>query len=340
MHMVADTQTNHYKSDGQQYFYTHFLRPNPMTIVSDDPTWWSFISYSSLINYFVAASSTVVIYDRVLTFGQEFELILRQHWSLMTILYICVRYIGILFSVINILSILPVSIIDVVGTMIWYIGIWTPVIVNTMLGVTMIARINAMYQGSKRLFILLVVALLACTIASVVMVVIANLGVSAQEAVLSGYDICIDYNYVANLNFESLVSTAAWEILALFLTVWMVIKHIRELRQLPTGLTIGDCFTMLIKSHTFYFLAFAIMVSLRLGALSQTLTDSSSVGSDVYFGIWSIAEVLQMFVLGPRLILSMRDYHAKLVARADGEIDMTSFSTFQAGGDVLTDGYV
>ncbi|KAG1798890.1 uncharacterized protein HD556DRAFT_1439958 [Suillus plorans] len=323
-----------------------------MTIVSNDPTQWPFISYSSLINYFVAASSTVVVYDWVLTFGQEFELMLRQRWSFMTVLYICVRYIGILFSVINILSILPVSITDVVGA-------WTPVIVNAMLGgeltrtfltdidlteisfkVTMIARINAMYQGSKKLFIFLVVTLLACTITSVVMVVIANLGVSAQEAVLSGYHICIDYNYVANLTFESLVSTAAWEILALFLALWIVIKHIRELRQLPTGLTIGDCFTMLIKSHTFYFLAFTIMASLRLGALSQTLTDSSSVGSDVYFGIWSIAEVLQMFVLGPRLILSMREYHAKLVARADGEIGMTSFSTFRAGGNALTDGYV
>lgn len=84
-----------------------------MTIVSDDPTWWPFVSYSSLINHFVAASSTVVVYDWVLTFGQEFELILRQRWSFMTVLYICVRYIGILFSIINILSILPVSITDV-----------------------------------------------------------------------------------------------------------------------------------------------------------------------------------------------------------------------------------
>ncbi|KAG2151203.1 uncharacterized protein EDB93DRAFT_302047 [Suillus bovinus] len=224
--------------------------------------------------------------------------------------------------------------------MIWYIGTWTPVIVNAMLGVTMIARINALYQGSKKMFIFLVVALLTCTIASGVLVVIANLGVSAQEAVLSGFHTCVDDNYIANLNFESLISTAAWEILAMFLTLWIVIKHIRELRQLPTGLTIGDCITMLIKSHTFYFLAFAIMASLRLGALSQILTASMSIGSDIYFGLWSIAEVLQLFVLGPRLILSMREYHAKLVARADGEIGMTTFSTFRAGGDVLTCEYV
>jgi hypothetical protein len=31
-----------------------------------------------------------------------------------------------------------------------------------------------------------------------------------------------------------------------------------------------------------------------------------------------------MFVLGPRLILSVREYHAKLVAKSDAEISMSS----------------
>ncbi|KAG1885381.1 hypothetical protein F4604DRAFT_1918070 [Suillus subluteus] len=299
-----------------------------MTLVSDNPTWWPFISSSALVNYFVAASSTVVVYDWALTFGQEFELILvskviyqndavdlgqRKRWSFMTVLYICVRYIGILFSAINIL---------------WT---WTPVIINAMLGVTMIARINAMYLGSKKLLIFLVVTLLACTITSGVIVVVENLGVSTQEAVLSGFHICINYTvdtYTTNLTYESMISIAVWEILALFLTVWIVIKRFHELQQLPTGSTIGHRFTMLTHSHVFYFLAFAIVASLRLGLLSPSIRDSLSMGSDIYSGIWAIAEVLQMFVLGPRLILSIREYHTKLVARANGEIGMTPISTF------------
>ncbi|KAG1794517.1 uncharacterized protein BJ212DRAFT_650457 [Suillus subaureus] len=47
-----------------------------MTIISDDPTWWPIISFCHLYNYFLAACSTVVVYDWALTFGQEFELIL------------------------------------------------------------------------------------------------------------------------------------------------------------------------------------------------------------------------------------------------------------------------
>ncbi|KAG2041312.1 hypothetical protein BDR03DRAFT_946184 [Suillus americanus] len=205
-----------------------------------------------------------------------------------------------------------------------------------MLGVIMTARINAMYQGSTNLFIFLVVALLASTIASGVMMVIANLGVSGQEAVLSGYHTCItkidaDMMY---LTYESVISTAVWEILALFLAVWIVIKHFR---QSPAGSTIGDCFTILLESHTFYFLAFAIMTCFTLGSLSSNITNSSPMERDIYFGVWAIAQMLQMFVLGPRLILSVRKSHAKLMARANGGTGMTSIA-FHAGGDVLTGG--
>ncbi|KAG1787070.1 uncharacterized protein HD556DRAFT_1411143 [Suillus plorans] len=35
-------------------------------------------------------------YDWALTFGQEVELVWRQPWSLMTVMYLSVRYLGIL----------------------------------------------------------------------------------------------------------------------------------------------------------------------------------------------------------------------------------------------------
>jgi len=44
---------------------------------------------------------------------------------------------------------------------------------------------------------------------------------------------------------------------------------------------------------------------------------------------------MQMFVLGPRLILSIRKSHAVVEDRAQGRTRMTSIA-FQAGGDVLT----
>jgi Na+/H+ antiporter NhaD/arsenite permease-like protein len=176
-----------------------------------------------------------------------------------------------------------------------------------------------------------------------------------------------------DLNYESLISTIIWEILASVLALWIVIKHFRELRNSGTGSITGDCFTVLIKSHAFYFVAWVRWVGLILSScfaevphvlalllwlastwaqclltswcvnlwlctcaylLTSCLQYSSTVGSFVYGVVLSISQTLQMFVLGPRLILSLRGCHAKLMARSDEGTGMTSIY-FQAGGDAL-----
>lgn len=70
-----------------------------MTVISDDPSLWPFINANRLASYFVVAASVGAIYDWVLSFEQEVELIWMQRWSLMTILYLSVRYGGIVFAV-------------------------------------------------------------------------------------------------------------------------------------------------------------------------------------------------------------------------------------------------
>jgi hypothetical protein len=44
----------------------------------------------------------------------------------------------------------------------------------------------------------------------------------------------------------------------------------------------------------------------------------------VYEGVLQISRVAQMFVLGPRLILGVREYHATLVANPDEGTGMAS----------------
>jgi hypothetical protein len=44
----------------------------------------------------------------------------------------------------------------------------------------------------------------------------------------------------------------------------------------------------------------------------------------MFVNFLSIARVVQMFVLGPRLILGVREYHAKLVANSDEAAGMAS----------------
>ncbi|KAG1756143.1 hypothetical protein EDD22DRAFT_912637, partial [Suillus occidentalis] len=67
-----------------------------MTFVSNDPRWWPFIDSQVFFSYWMVAAGVVVAYD----WGeQDIELIWRQRWSLMTVLYLFIRYIGIPYSV-------------------------------------------------------------------------------------------------------------------------------------------------------------------------------------------------------------------------------------------------
>ena len=45
----------------------------------------------------------------------------------------------------------------------------------------------------------------------------------------------------------------AWEVVALCLAIWIAVKHFKELQRPSTGWIVGDCFTVLVKTHVFYF---------------------------------------------------------------------------------------
>jgi hypothetical protein len=51
-----------------------------------------------------------------------------------------------------------------------------------------------------------------------------------------------------------------------------------------------------------------------------------SLDIQIYGGLTQIFKVMQLFVLGPHLILSVREYHAKLVANSDTATDMISIA--------------
>jgi hypothetical protein len=48
------------------------------------------------------------------------------------------------------------------------------------------------------------------------------------------------------------------------------------------------------------------------------------VGVQIYDGVLQIVSLVQMFLLGPRLMLSIREYHAKLVATSESASGMST----------------
>ncbi|KAG2109070.1 hypothetical protein BD769DRAFT_1392585 [Suillus cothurnatus] len=106
------------------------------------------------------------------------------------------------------------------------------------------------------------------------------------------------------------------------------------------GSTIGDCFRVLIQSHVLYFASsvrasFVGVYCLQFGLLSPALVNSDSTGVQISVGTLQILLSMQLFVLGPRLILSIREFNANLVADSDAETSMASI-VFQERVHVLT----
>ncbi|KAG1784730.1 uncharacterized protein HD556DRAFT_1531904 [Suillus plorans] len=288
-----------------------------MTYVSNDPSSWPHISSTIFFSYWTIAAGVVVIYDWVLTLGQEIELIWRQRWSLMTVLYLIIRYIGIPFSVVNVLS-----------TIAYYALNGTILALTAMLGVIMIARLYAMYQGSRTMLMFLVIIFLAVNITCGVIAVIGLDDIVGEELILSGIHMCgFEPEWNERLLFSMVwILNTVWEVLALCLSVWIAVKHFRGQRRLgpSTGSTIGDCFRVLIQSHVLYFASFVGVSCFQLGILSAELSNPDSIGTETLEGAREILSIVQMFLLGPRLILSVREYNAKLVAYSDAETSMNS----------------
>ncbi|KAG2117758.1 hypothetical protein DEU56DRAFT_918963 [Suillus clintonianus] len=298
-----------------------------MTLVLNDPSLWPVINASRIYSYFAVASSIWVMYDWALTFGQEIELIWRQRWSLMTALYLSVRYLGILYAAIEILdNVTTISLTDSLvqyndrhSCLIVFIAqYWVSIVVNAILGV-----------------------FLTVTIAVGVLNIITTTDTSAEEAILSGtYECFVDIaGNIQLLAPMTWILGTIWEVLALCLAIWIAVKHFRELRRHSAGGIIGDCFTVLIQSHVVYFASFVVVSCFTISSeLSPTLSgDPQSLGTQIYLGLREVFQVVQMFVLGPRLILSVREYHAKLMADSDAAIGMTSFAFQERDSDAITD---
>ncbi|KAG1744128.1 uncharacterized protein EDB91DRAFT_211254 [Suillus paluster] len=302
------------------------INRSSMTLVSNDPSWWPLINANLIISYFAVTASTGVLYDWALTLGQEVELVWRQQWSLMTVLYLSSSF---MISTILLIDVPTIPVTDVVSHVIYVTLEWTSEVVNVILGVIMIARLYAMCQRSRKVLMFLVVIFLAVTITNEVVSALSTRYISGEELILSG-----TYQCTIVLEGDSiLLSTITWilgivwEVLALCLAVWIAVQHFRELRRHLAGGIIGDCFIALMQTHMIYFASFLAISCLRLGFLSPTiLADPYSTGTQIYTGFVQILQLAQMFVLGPRLVLGVREYKAKLVADCDAEIGMSSIA--------------
>ncbi|KAG1733588.1 uncharacterized protein EDB91DRAFT_631358 [Suillus paluster] len=238
-------------------------------------------------------------------------------------------------SAVVLTSLPSVPVTDTVSNVMYFTLNWMTVVIIAMLCVIVTCRLYDMYQRSRKMLIFLIVIFLLVTITCGVVAAILNSHVSAEEYFLSGTYLCnYEYDGAAQLLIPmTWLLCTIWEVLVLCLVARIVVKHFRERTM---GWTVVECFTVLIKTPMVYFVISIAVSSLNLGYFSPKLSNSLSVGSQVYYGVWEVSLFLQMFVLGPRLILNVREYHAKRVVDFDAltTIVFQEHDHVSAGSDV------
>ncbi|KAG2357948.1 hypothetical protein BDR07DRAFT_1418911 [Suillus spraguei] len=237
------------------------------------------------------------------------------------------------FGISILLGLPSVSVTDVGCTILGLAQWWIVYVVNVMLGYILIIRLHAMYQRSRKISNFLSGISMAVTIICAVILAVASSKASGEELILSGAHLCVLSGKSDDPLSETWILTVVWEVLVLCLAVWIAIRHFSGLQRRSAG---RDCFIVLIKTHVFYFAAHAAVSCLStVGLLSSQISGSSSTGTEIYSGILEISLLIQMFVLGPRLLLSVREYHAKLVADSETGTNITTIA-FQEGIPVST----
>jgi hypothetical protein len=202
------------------------------------------------------------------------------------------------------------------------------VLVFAMLCAIIITRLHAMYQGSRRILIFLIVTFLAINIYNGVGAIMITMYTSGEEFIIDGTYQC-SFNFTKDLILmisTNLILSIVWQVIALFLAAWIAFKHFRALRRHSVGGIMGDFFTVLIKTHVLYFVCSVTVSSLGLAVLYPPILTGQSL--QTYYGLLQILEVVQLSLLGPRLILGVREYSANLkaVAHSNAATAMTSIA--------------
>ncbi|KIJ64963.1 hypothetical protein HYDPIDRAFT_28304 [Hydnomerulius pinastri MD-312] len=274
-----------------------------------------------LNNYMSVGAATAIAYDYVLTLPEEIEHIWMRRWTLMTLLFFVVRYVG-----------LPVAMSLALCTALYLFGIWGYFIFLSISDFVMILRVYAMYHRSKLilgiilgLYIPAVIAIFVCTAVyynpktHVLVVSVADAAMSqiCTQSLSAGPQIAL------YLNVTRIVLSAVLCVLV----VARFVKHSSEIHRTLGQWHSNRYMKLLARESVLFFIVnlFTNILSLSVSVLANQ--DLSLVMLVALTGFLP-------YLLAPRLIISMRAFHALVAGNpVDGVLRVQSQRWTAYGGD-------
>ncbi|OAX35187.1 hypothetical protein K503DRAFT_858764 [Rhizopogon vinicolor AM-OR11-026] len=256
-------------------------------------------------NYTSVVILTLVSYEYLLLLEKEVKYVWKRRWSLMTCLYLIVRYLGLFLALIigcwGGLLYMPQSVsYDLIVLIEWGFSVYF------CLGeVILIWRLYAISDQSKRLLYILLGLLLpiiALLIWTDVYLYSRPSSLSVNEVVTPTVTYCSpSFNIGPIFAIYTSIPIICYDIFLVVLAIATLVKHLRERRNIK--MRPNTYVIMIVRHHIMYFV---------LNLTNQIL--QTILWANVSAPVMSLSELFNdtaPFILAPRLIISVWDTHAR-----------------------------
>ncbi|KAH7919945.1 hypothetical protein BV22DRAFT_836506 [Leucogyrophana mollusca] len=241
------------------------------------------------------SSAIIIIYDHLITFNQEVEFIWKRPWSLATVIYLIVRYVGDGLGLLDAAAFLSESPSQEVRQVFLHLQGWPSAVLDWLMQIILQMRIYALYQRSNKVLSFTALGYLAEIIAMSTILGIANAHIVAINEPIPGIGICSATNIPASF-YRFWLPIIAFEGTLCLLALWVGIRDLVSGYR-AQGINGVNVLEVLVKDSVFYFLCLVLACVVN-AAMWQTLGES---WLEVPEGFSIAAKV----VIGCRLILNL-----------------------------------
>lgn len=273
---------------------------------------------TQITSYTAAGLFTVVLYDFVLKFPPELELIWLKPWSIVTVLYVLVRYLGMLVVMLRLVS----SVVGIDNVKICYNLLVSYTFINLFLIVAaqaiMIIRIFALYRNSKTILYFLMSCCfveMGVLIGCAIQVYALRGGTGRIEMTPNG--LCaytsLRENYAPEIAMVCAIGT--FQAVILVTASYSFVKHFWRARHNRPELQDSGIVAFLTGNVLYFALLF---VGIGLSGATYAVSKGNAAPADI--GIFDMtAYTFPLFgfcIIGPYLVLSVRVAHFRAQRRA------------------------
>ncbi|KAF8553298.1 hypothetical protein OG21DRAFT_1497777 [Imleria badia] len=259
-------------------------------------------------DYVSLAIVTAVGYDYVLTFSNEMEYIWTKPWTWVSTLFILVRYVG-LYNLIT-SSLVGSSFVTVakVCQMIYIINGWTFLFFLGAADFVMMLRVWAMYNRSRPIFGPLLFLFSLEIIFSIITIAIDSNPKNLPAVTIQILDISFCYLettapiWIKVTTILQITHGGVMCTLAIFQFVRQSLQMYRATKQWQ----LNRYMSLLVKQGILYFIAVFLFTIINVLSALEKLP---SAGWQLILLL--IVELVPMYTLTPRFILSMRELYAR-----------------------------